>query len=368
MSASLFSPLRLRDAEMSNRVVVAPMCQYMAQDGVPQDWHMVHLGQYAQSNFGLIIAEATGVSPEGRITPGCTGLYSDAAEAAFARIITFARSVGNSLMGVQLSHAGRKASTAAPWDGAGTLVDGAWQTVAPSNVPYLPGWPEPMALDAAGMAQIKADFVAATARAARAGFDLVELHAAHGYLLHEFLSPITNQRTDEYGGSLENRMRFVLEIFEAVRAEFPADRPVILRLSATDWIEGGWDIADAVILSRELAALGCDMIHVSSGGLDQRQQIVPGAGYQVEFSQAIRAQAGVPTIAVGQITQAIQAETILRTGQADAIALARGALWNPRWAWHAAAELGQEVTMPAPYARCNPALRGKPFVTRKALK
>lgn len=368
MPAYLFNPLRLREAELSNRVIVAPMCQYMAQDGVPQDWHLVHLGQFAQANFGLIIAEATGVSAQGRITPGCAGLYSDAAEAGFARINSFARSVGNSLMGVQLSHAGRKASTAAPWDGGSVLEKDAWQTVAPSNVPYLPGWPEPFALDDSGMAQVKADFVAAARRAHRAGFDLIELHAAHGYLLHEFLSPVTNQRTDAYGGSLENRMRFVLEVFEAVRAEFPQEKPVILRLSATDWIEGGWTVDDAIILSRELKTLGCDMIHVSSGGLDQRQKITPGAGYQVDLSHAIRTKAEIPTIAVGQIAQPMQAETILRTGQADAIALARGALWNPRWSWHAAAELGEDLTLPAPYSRCNPALRGKPFLTRKAMK
>jgi 2,4-dienoyl-CoA reductase-like NADH-dependent reductase (Old Yellow Enzyme family) len=365
MASRLFAPIALRGVTIPNRIAVAPMCQYSATDGVPDDWHLVHLGQFAQSGPGLIIAEATGVEPQGRITPGCTGLYSDACEEGFSRILRFTRSVGNSRFGIQLAHAGRKASTVAPWEGGGPVQDGGWQTCSPSAVPYLPGWQTPTALDAEGMARVTAAFVQATQRAARIGVDLIEVHAAHGYLLHQFLSPLTNQRTDAYGGSLDNRMRFPLEVFAAVRATFPADRPVILRLSATDWIEGGWDLAQAVVFSRALREMGCDMIHVSSGGLDQRQAITPGPGYQVDFCDAIRRQAQVPTMAVGQITAPAQAETILRSGQADMVALARGMLWDPRWVWRAAVDLGEELGMPAQYARANPALRGKPFVTRK---
>ncbi len=366
MASRLFSPLALGGVVLPNRVVVAPMCQYSAEHGVPGDWHLVHLGQFALGGPGLILAEATAVSPEGRITPGCTGLYSDACEAGFARIVAFCRSVGEGKLGIQLSHSGRKGSTVAPWLGGGRLEPdgGGWPTEAPSALPYLPGWPAPRALDADGLGRVRDAFAAAAARAGRAGFDLVELHAAHGYLLHQFLSPLTNLRTDAYGGSLENRMRFPLEVFAAVRAAFPADRPVIVRISATDWIEGGWDPAQSVALARALKALGCAAIHVSSGGLDQRQRLTVGPGYQVGFAAAMRGGADLPVIAVGQITDPVQAETILATGQADAVALARGMLWDPRWTWRAAVALGEELRIPAPYARANPALRGKPFVTR----
>ncbi|MEQ8307975.1 MAG: NADH:flavin oxidoreductase/NADH oxidase [Hoeflea sp.] len=366
MSSLLFSPLTIGKLGLANRIVVAPMCQYMAKDGVPGDWHLVHLGQFAQSGPGLVLVEATGVEAEGRITPDCTGLYSDASETAFARIIEFCRSVGESKIGIQLSHAGRKGSTRKPWEDAGQIVlaDGGWRTSAPSGDPYLEGWEPPAAIDNDGLARIKAAFVDAAQRAARAGFDLIEVHAAHGYLLHQFLSPISNRREDAYGGSLENRMRFPLEVFEAVRQAFPADRPVILRLSATDWIEGGWDLMQSIEFAKALKTAGCDMIHVSSGGLDQRQKIVAGPGYQVHFSGEIKRQAEIATLAVGQITEPVQAETILMSGQADAVALARGMLWDPRWVWHAAKELGAEIQLPAPYSRCNPAMRGKPFITR----
>lgn len=364
MASVMFSPLALRAVTMPNRIVVAPMCQYAARDGVPGDWHEVHLGQFAMSGAGLVMVEATGVSPEGRITPGCTGLYSDACEAGFARVLAVFRGIGDAPVGIQLAHAGRKGSTTPPWEGGGFLVEGAWPAEAPSAVPYLEGWPEPVALDAAGLARVREDFAAAARRAARLGFDVVQLHVAHGYLLHQFLSPITNRRTDAYGGSAENRMRFPLEVFEAVRAAFPEDRPVMVRISASDWIEGGWDLAQSIAFCRRLKALGCDMIDVSSGGLDQRQKIVTGPGYQVHFAEAIRREAEIPVMAVGQITDPLQAETILRSGQADAVALARGMLWNPRWPWHAAAALGEDIGFPVQYARANPALRGKPFVTR----
>ncbi|WP_422372411.1 NADH:flavin oxidoreductase/NADH oxidase [Hoeflea sp.] len=366
MSSLLFSPLTIGKLGLANRIVVAPMCQYMANDGVPGDWHLVHLGQFAQSGPGLILVEATGVEADGRITPSCTGLYSDASEAAFARIIAFCRSVGESKIGIQLSHAGRKGSTRKPWEDGGQIVlaDGGWETSAPSGDPYLEGWEPPAVMDQESLARIKDAFVDAARRAARAGFDLIEVHAAHGYLLHQFLSPISNRREDAYGGSLENRMRFPLEVFEAVRQAFPADRPVILRLSATDWIEGGWDLMQSIAFAKALKTVGCDMIHVSSGGLDQRQKIVAGPGYQLRFCEEIKRQAEIATMAVGQITEPVQAETILLSGQADAVALARGMLWDPRWVWHAAKELGAEIQLPAPYARCNPAMRGKPFITR----
>jgi NADPH2 dehydrogenase len=365
MPATLFSPLDLRGLTLPNRVAVAPMCQYSATDGVPGDWHLVHLGQFAQGGPGLILVEATGVEPDGRITPGCTGLYDDATEAAFARIVGFVKSVGGSRIGIQLGHAGRKGSTVAPWLGGGRIEgQGAWVTESASDVPYLTGWPAPRPLDEAGLARVKAAFVAAARRAARAGFDTVEVHAAHGYLLHQFLSPVTNRRTDGYGGSLEGRMRFPLEVFRAVREAFPEDKPVLLRLSASDWIEGGWDLPQSVEFCKALKEAGCDLVDVSSGGIDQSQKITTGPGYQVHFAEAIRREAGMPTMAVGQITDPIQAETIVRTGQAEMVALARGMLWDPRWTWRAAVALGEEIAMPAPYARANPALRGKPFITR----
>lgn len=365
MPSNLFQPIELRGVTVPNRITVAPMCQYSAVEGVPGDWHLVHLGQFAQSGPGLIFVEATGVEPEGRITPGCPGLYDDATEAAFARIVSFMKSVGTSKVGIQLGHAGRKGSTTAPWEGGGPVEgDGAWQTESASAVPYLPGWPEPRAMDDDAMQRMLRAFADAARRADRAGFDAIQVHAAHGYLLHQFLSPITNRRTDDYGGSLENRIRFPLEVFRAVRGAFPDHKPVLVRISASDWIEEGWDVDQSVVFCRALKELGCDMIDVSSGGLDQRQKITVGPGYQVGFAARIRRDAEIPTMAVGQITDPHQAETILASGQADMVSLARGMLWDPRWAWHAAAALGEEVALPAQYARCNPAMRGKPFVTR----
>jgi 2,4-dienoyl-CoA reductase-like NADH-dependent reductase (Old Yellow Enzyme family) len=365
MTSQLFTPFDLGELRLPNRVVVSPMCQYAAKCGVPGPWHFAHLGQFAMSGPGLIFVEATGVVPEGRITHGCTGLYDDATEAAFAEIVAFMKSVGEACVAIQLSHSGRKGSTVAPWEGGG-LIDGpdGWSPVAPSAVPYLPGWPAPRAMDEAALTQVKGGFVDSARRAARAGFDVVEVHAAHGYLLHQFLSPITNTRSDHYGGSLENRMRYPLEVFAAVRAAFPANRPVMLRLSATDWIEGAWDMESSIAFAASLKELGCGALDVTSGGLDQRQVITTGPGYQVGFAEAIRREVDIPVMAVGQITDPVQAETIVATGQADLVALARGMLWDPRWAWKAALALGAEISLPAPYARCNPALAAKPFVTR----
>ncbi|NKB52327.1 MAG: oxidoreductase [Rhizobiaceae bacterium] len=365
MASTLFSPITLRELTISNRVTVAPMCQYSAQDGIPQNWHLAHLGQFAMSGPGLIFTEATGVEPDGRITLGCTGLYDDATESSFARIVSFLKSVADMAVGIQLGHAGRKGNTVEPWLGGGMIEGkGAWHPQAPSAVPYLPGWPAPDPMNEADMERITLAFVDAAHRAERAGFDIIQLHVAHGYLLHQFLSPITNKRDDGYGGSLEARMRYPLEVFKAVREAFPAEKPVMVRLSATDWIDGGWDIEQSIEFCRALKELGCDMIDVSSGGLDQAQEIVTGPGYQVDFSARIRAEAQIPTMSVGQITDPIQAETILRSGQADMIALARGMLWDPRWTWKAAIALDEEIALPAPYARCNPNLRATPFVSR----
>lgn len=366
MASVLFSPVTLRGLTIPNRVTVAPMCQYSAIDGVPQDWHLVHLGQFALSGPGLIFTEATGVQPDGRITQSCTGLYDDATERAFKRIVDFMKSVGDMAIGIQLGHSGRKGSTIEPWEGGAMIQgEGAWQPLAPSAVPYLPGWPAPTPMDDADLESVKQAFVDATLRADRAGFDTIQLHVAHGYLLHQFLSPITNKRTDQYGGDLESRMRYPLEVFKAMRAVFPAEKPMMVRLSATDWIEGAWDIEQSIVFCRALRDLGCDMIDVTSGGLDQAQKIVTGPGYQADFSQRIRTEAEIQTMAVGQITEPIQAETILRTGQADMVALARGMLWDPRWTWNAAVALDEEIALPAPYARCNPKLRATPFVSRK---
>ncbi len=365
MTSQLFTPFDLGGLLLPNRVVVSPMCQYSATDGVPGAWHHAHLGQFAMSGPGLIFVEATGVEPQGRITPRCTGLYDDATEAAFAQIVAFMKSVGNSRVGIQLSHSGRKGNTVPPWEGGGRIEgEGGWVPDAPSAVAYLPGWPAPNAMDTAALARVRDAFADSARRAARAGFDIIEVHAAHGYLLHQFMSPITNTRTDAYGGSLENRMRYPLEVFEAVREAFPADRPVMLRLSATDWIEGGWDMEGSLAFALALKARGCAALDVTSGGLDQRQKIITGPGYQVGFAEAIRREVGLPVMAVGQITEPIQAETIVATGQADLVALARGMLWDPRWTWKAALALGAEISLPAQYARSNPALSAKPFVTR----
>jgi 2,4-dienoyl-CoA reductase-like NADH-dependent reductase (Old Yellow Enzyme family) len=366
MTSRLFSPFTLGGLTLQNRVVVAPMCQYSVADGTPGDWHLMHLGSMAISGAALVVIEATAVEADGRITYGDTGLYSDANEEGFARVLAFCRSVGPARFGMQLSHAGRKGSTTAPWDGGGALSadEGAWITDAPSAIPYLDGWTPPRALDAAGLARIRDAFGAAAARAARLGLDYLEVHAAHGYLLHEFLSPLTNTRADAYGGSLDNRMRFPLECFAAVRAAFPEERPVTVRVSATDWIAGGFDLDQSIAFAEALRDAGCAAIHVTSGGLRQDQTLEPGPGYQIGFSAEIRRAARIPTIAVGQITDAVQAEQIVRTGQADLVALARAMLWDPRWVWKAALALGAEVALPAPYARAHPAMRARPFVKR----
>jgi len=356
MSVPLFTPISLRDLELANRVVVAPMCQYQADDGSASDWHLMHLGQMSMGGFGLLIIEATHVSPAGRITPKCLGLYSDENEQALARAIAFCRRHGVASLGIQLAHAGRKASTHPPLAGGKPLSadDGAWTTVAPSAVAYADDWHVPQALDADGLTRVKGQFVAAAERAARIGFDLAEVHAAHGYLLHEFLSPLSNRRDDAYGGSLENRMRFPLEVFEAVRAVWPDDRPLGIRVSATDWVDGGWTLEETMAFAKALVPRGCDFIDVSSGGLHPSQKIELGPGYQVGFAEAIKQASGLTTMAVGMIRDPKLANAVVAEGRADMVALARGVMYDPRWAWHAAAALRASAPYPAQYARCHP--------------
>lgn len=362
MSSLLFSPIKLRALEVPNRIVVAPMCQYSAHDGVPNDWHLMHLGQFGVGGFGLVFVEAAGVEPEGRITPGCVGLWSDAQEEAYARIVRFFRDYGSAKIGIQLAHAGRKASSNVPWKGGTSLSkeDGAWQTVSSSPTPYGPGWHTPEALGGNALARVKQAFVDATERALRVGFDAIELHSAHGYLFHQFLTPVINERHDEYGGSLENRMRFPLEVFEAVRAVWPEDKPLGVRFSATDWIEGGWDVESSIVYAQALEERGCDFFDVSSGGAAPQQKIHSAPGYQTRFAAAVKAATRAPVMAVGRITQAHQAETILQSDQADMIAIARGVLYDPRWPWHAAEALGDAATFPPQYARSHPTLQGLP--------
>lgn len=353
----LFEPMFIGQLALSNRIVIAPMCQYSAEGGCATDWHMIHLGQLALSGAGLLILEATAVSPEGRISPADLGLYRDENETALAHVLQAVRTYSPIAVAVQLAHAGRKGSSRAPWDG-GTQIRSdeplGWKTVAPSAVPHSKDEESPVMLDRAGLAKVREDFAAAARRAARLGIDGIELHAAHGYLLHQFLSPIANHRDDEYGGSLENRMRFPIEVFEAVRAAFPADRPVWARISATDWVSGGWDIEGTVALSGALKARGCAAIHVTTGGVSPEQAIKLGPGYQVPYAQRVKAEVGLPTLAVGLITDPEQAEAIIEKGEADAVSLARAMLYDPRWPWHAAAKLGARVNAPKQYWRSQP--------------
>ncbi|RAT64136.1 oxidoreductase [Lonsdalea populi] len=356
--SQLFTPSKLGALTLDNRIVIAPMCQYSAEQGFPTDWHAMHLGNLAQSGAGLLILEATAVQPEGRISAKDLGLWNDEQGTALAKQVEAIRRYSPIKLGIQLAHAGRKASTTEPWKGGQevTIAEGGWKTVAPSALAYADS-SRPVALSAQQIEQLKADFVSAAVRAEKAGFDLIELHAAHGYLLHQFLSPLSNQRDDEYGGSLENRMRLVLDIFADVREAVCI--AVGVRISATDWVTGGWNEDDSATLSKRLEALGCDYIHVSSGGLSPDQEIPVGPNYQVPLASKIHESVNISTIAVGLITEAEQAEAIIATGQADFIALARGVLFDPRWPWHAAAKLGETLRVSPQYLRCEPhALRG----------
>ena len=354
---ALFRPLTVAGLTLANRIVIAPMCQYSAQDGCMNDWHLIHLGQLALSGAALLTIEATAVVPEGRITYADVGLWDDATEAAMARVLDGIRRWAGMPIAIQLGHAGRKASTEVPWQGGAQLLPGdpnGWQTEAPSALPFATDGAPPTALDHRGLARIRDAFADAARRAARLGIDAIQLHGAHGYLLHQFLSPLSNHRDDEYGGSLENRLRFPLEVFDAVRAAFPAERGVTMRVSGSDWVEDGWDIASTIAFAQALEARGCAAIHVSSGGLDPRQDIPVGPSYQVPLARAVKQACGIPVVAVGLISDYEQAEAIVGTGDADMIALARTILYDPRWPWHAAAHLGAQVKAPPQYLRSQP--------------
>jgi 2,4-dienoyl-CoA reductase-like NADH-dependent reductase (Old Yellow Enzyme family) len=360
--SALFSPIALRGLTLPNRFMVAPMCQYSAVNGEANDWHFTHINTLALSGAAMFCIEATHVEAIGRITPGCLGLWNDATEAALKPILASVRKHSKTAVAMQLAHAGRKGSSHTPWDGGQQipLAHGGWQTEAPSAVPHKEGEAAPLALDRQGLARVRDAFVAAAKRAERLGIDAIELHCAHGYLLHQFLSPIANKRTDQYGGTLQNRLRYPLEVFDAVRSAFPADKPVGVKVSATDWVDGGWDLAQTIELAKELKQRGVDWIDASSGGVSPLQKIPLGPGYQVPFAQGLKEATGITTMAVGLITEAQQAEDIVASGKADMVALARGMLYDPRWGWHAAAELGGQVEVPPQYWRSQPS-------TQKAL-
>jgi 2,4-dienoyl-CoA reductase-like NADH-dependent reductase (Old Yellow Enzyme family) len=350
----LFTPLKIRSVTFSNRIFVSPMCQYSSEGGMPNTWHLVHLGSRAVGGAGLVMVEASAVSPEGRITDWDSGIWSDAHAAAFRPIADFIDAQG-SVAGIQIAHAGRKASTEKPWRGGGAIHEGphSWQPLAPSPLPFREGDPVPEPLTEAGIEEIVRQFAGATRFALRAGFRVLEIHAAHGYLLHEFLSPLTNRRTDAYGGSLENRMRLTLRVAETCRAGWPDDRPLFVRISASDWAEGGWDLEQSVALSERLRDAGVDLIDCSSGGAVPWAKVELGPGYQVPFAREIRRRVGVATGAVGLITTAAQAEEIVGSGAADAVLMARELLRDPYFPLHAARELGVDVKWPDPYLRAR---------------
>ena len=367
MSSVLFSPISLGNLTLANRIVISPMCQYSACEGQAMDWHLMHYGALSHSGAGLLIVEATAITPEGRISPEDLGLWSDDCEEALARLVSSIRAYSSIPLSLQLAHAGRKASRFAPWRGSGVAAreQGGWLPEAPSSLPYARAAGEdiiPRELSQEDCGRLVAAFAEAARRAARIGFDALELHAAHGYLLHEFLSPLSNVRTDKYGGSLEKRMAFPLEAFDAVRGAFPADKPVGVRISGSDWIAGGWDVESSRRFAVELQQRGGAYIHVSGGGLSPEQEIKAGPGYQAgmaarirrELAEAAGGRGGMPVIAVGLITEAVQAETLLLSGQADMVAIGRGMLYDPHWPWRAAAKLGASVTAPPQYWRAAP--------------
>jgi 2,4-dienoyl-CoA reductase-like NADH-dependent reductase (Old Yellow Enzyme family) len=367
----LFTPIMVGGLALTNRVVVAPMCQYSAVDGCMTDWHVIHLGHLALSGAALLTIEASAVAPEGRITYADVGLYSDETAAAMRRTLETVRRWSNIPIAIQLAHAGRKASTDIPWKGGGQIGPEAargWRTEAPSPLAFLETERPPAALDRAGLERVKAAFVAAARRAHDLGLDAVQLHGAHGYLLHQFLSPLSNRRDDDHGGSLQNRMRFPLEVFQAVRAALPAAMPVSVRVSGTDWAPGGWDIQQTIELALALEARGCDAIHVSSGGLSPEQRIPIGPSYQVPLARAVRAEVSIPVVAVGLITEFEQAEAIVSTGDADLVALARAILYDPRWPWHAAAHFGVQIKAPDQYLRAQPKQHPGLFAAHPSLR
>lgn len=350
----LFQPIALRGLTLPNRIVIAPMCEFSAVDGDATDWHVIHLGHLALSGAGLLIIEATGVEPRGRISRECLGLYSDANERALGRVLGIVRKYSAMPIGLQLGHAGRKASVLDPTAGGrfghAPVGEGGWEPIGPSPVPWAEGWPVPREMTRADMEEVIAGFVDATRRCARLGIDLLEIHGAHGYLVSSFLSPIANRREDAYGGSLENRMRFPLEVYDAVRAAWPGDRPLGMRLNGTDWDERGITTEEAVAFAWELARRGCDYADVSSGG-NGFASIPNAPGYQVPFAAAVKAGTGMATMAVGLIREPAMAEEIVASGRADMVAIGRGILNDPRWPWHAAEELGVPLAVPRPYVR-----------------
>jgi len=354
---ALFRPLKVGGVTLENRIAVSPMCQYVADEGRATDWHLAHLVNLAISGVGLVMVEATAVERIGRITHGCLGLYDDECEAALGRVLAACRKFGRAKLGIQIGHAGRKGSAQVPWKGGAALAGSeAWETVAPSAIPLTAGWHTPRELDKAGIARIREAFISAAKRALRLGFDVLELHNAHGYLLHEFFSPISNRRTDEYGGSRENRMRLSLEIITELRKIWPKERALGLRISGSDWLEGGATVEDAVVFAEKLKALGVDYVCVSSGGIDPKAKIAVGPGYQVEFAREVKRRTGIVTRTVGMIVDPKQANEIIESGGADMVALARAMLDDPRWPWHAADMLGASAFYPPSYDRSHPAV------------
>jgi NADPH2 dehydrogenase len=355
--SALFSPLTIRGVTLPNRIVVSPMCQYSAEDGKATLWHVAHLGQLALSGAGMLTIESTSVEPAGRITPGDLGLWNDATEAALATVFQAIRAHSKIPVTIQLAHAGRKASSYEPWKGGQQIPvsAGGWETCAPSAVAHGNGEAPPVALTEADLIRLRDAFVSSAARAVRLGVDGVELHGGHGYLLHQFLSPISNQRTDEYGGSLENRLRFPLQVFDAVRTVLPEEKLLGVKLSASDWVEGGLDIDQTIEISGALKAHGADWVVLSSGGISPLQKIAPAPSYQVPFAEAVKTRTGAVSTAVGLITEPRQAEEIIASGKADLVAIARAMLYDPRWPWHAAAELNAQVDAPPQYWRAPPA-------------
>lgn len=363
MASMLFSPIRLRDLVIPNRIMVSPMGQYSSKDGSASDWHLMHYGTMSVSGAGLLIIEASAINPEGRLSPRDMGLWSDENEAALGRVVEFCRQHGGAFLGIQLWHSGRKGSVRVAWEHQATIPveEGGWVPRGPSPLPY-PKRTVPHPLDEDDMDRQILDYVAATRRADRLGLDVLELHSAHGYLLHNFLSPLTNLRTDQYGGSLENRMRFPLAVFKAIRSAWPAHKPLGVRISAVDFVDGGWSIEDSIAYVRELQQLGCDYVTASGGGTVPNQKITVGPGYQVPYAEQIRRATGMCTVAVGLITEPRQAEDILASGRADLVALGRRMLYDPRWPWHAAVELGEEFFYPKQYERSHPSMLGGDFL------
>jgi 2,4-dienoyl-CoA reductase-like NADH-dependent reductase (Old Yellow Enzyme family) len=357
MPAKLFTPFDLGQLKLANRIVIAPMCTYSASEGCANDWHVIHYGGLAQSGAALLTLEATAVMPEGRITYGDLGLWNGDCEAALGNVLASVRRWSDMPIAIQIAHAGRKASTDLPWNGGAQLLPGSahgWQTVSSSTLPFEAGENAPIALDRDGLKRTRDAFTEAATRAVRLGFDAIQVHSAHGYLLHQFLSPLANQRSDEYGGSLENRLRFPLEVFDAMRAVVPDTIPLTVRTSGTDWVDGGWDIEQTVTYAKALEARGCTAIHISSGGLSPQQKIPLGPNYQVPLARAVKQAVKMPVVTVGLITEAGQAEAIVGTGDADLVAVARAILYDPRWPWHAAAALGAKIKAAPQYLRSAP--------------